>query len=85
MDLTLELIVGIIACLVTMGTVIAGAVWTVGRIQGATEALRQSIEHLAQAVESIRLWVGEVAAITHRHGERLARLEAKMDVCDEEE
>jgi hypothetical protein len=80
-----ELAVAIVACAATIVSVVAGAVWVVGQIKGETGLLRNTIDHLSKAVDSLRVWVTEVAGTQRHHGERLVRIETRLDVCEEED
>lgn len=80
-----ELVVAITACSITIVTVVAGAVWVVGQIKSETSLLRNTIDHLSKSVDSLRGWVTEVAGTQRHHGERIVRIETRLDVCEEEE
>jgi hypothetical protein len=80
-----ELAVAIVACALTIVTVVAGAVWAVSEIKGTTTALRATIDHLASVIADVKSWLGAVATTQAKHGERLVRIETRLDVSDEEE
>ena len=80
-----ELVVAIVACAATIVSVVCGAVWVVAQIKGETSLLRNTIDHLSKSVDSLRMWVTEVAGTQRHHGERIVRLETRLDVCEEEE
>lgn len=83
--MTIEGAAAIVACAITIITVVAGAVWIVGQIKSETGLLRSTIDHLSSSVDGLKMWISEVAARQNYHGERIARVEARLDVCEEEE
>ena len=83
--MTIEGATAIVACAITIVSVVAGAVWIVGQIKSETGHLRANIDHLSATVDGLKMWISEVAARQNHHGERIARVEARLDVCDEEE
>jgi len=57
-----------------VGIIVAG-VWVVAKIQTATEKLSVTIEHLAEAIDAQRKWLGTLDKKVDNHGERLAVVE----------
>ena len=82
--MTTEMAIAMAACGITIITAIAGAVWVVGEIKSETRQLSEAIKHLSIAVDGVKIWVGEVSNRQNSHGERIARIEARLDVCEEE-
>ena len=63
----------ILADALTIGGVVASAVWTVARINATMTGLAASIQHLAKAVDEQRELTAEIAEKLHRYEVELAR------------
>jgi len=71
----MAIIISVIGLVVQLIGIIVAGVWIVGKIQGATDKLAVSIEHLANNVESQKQWLENVDNKVDNHGERLAVVE----------
>lgn len=60
-------------------TIIVAVVWAIAKIKGTTDVLSNTIEHLAGEVSHLRTWLGDTATDLKNHGERLIRIETKLD------
>lgn len=56
-------------------TVVVGAVWIASKIQGTTERLAVSIDHLAINLDRQQNWLNVLEDKVQNHGERLAVVE----------
>jgi len=80
MEMELADALQLVTVALTAGSMLATAVWVVGRVRSETRELRASLDHLNATM--VRLDVRTVAAVERldrrldHHGERLARLEA---------
>jgi len=77
---------GTIIALVAVGlqfvSFIVIAVWVVGKIRTTTETLGILIQGLTDNINRLHNWLNEVDAKNQEHGERIAKTETKLDLCN---
>lgn len=56
-----------------------GAVWAIGKIKAQIAVLTESINNLNTTLIELRKWVGQIDEKVDSQGERLAKVEAKLE------
>lgn len=73
----MEIVIALVTVVINLIVLIVSAVWVVGRIQGSTDKLGLTINHLSQSIDRLNSWLNDVDGTVVKHGERLASLEAR--------
>ena len=76
MNMTLEASVSILGFILTLGTVIAGAVWVMAKISGTTMLLTEQMVNLSRSTDRLTMSLDKLQETASDHEVRLRLLEA---------
>ena len=76
---TMAIIISVIGLVVQLIGIIIAGVWVVGKIQGATDKLALSIEHLSTNIADQKEWLKTLDGSVDDHGNRLTKVETRLE------
>lgn len=74
-----EAIATLVGVAIQIVFILLGGVWAVGRIDTATQVLKESMSHLSKAIDELHIWLSKVENTSIDTRERVAKIEQRLD------